>query len=300
MIRRFFDLVEIRTKLASLFPFLLGIAFVFVTYGRLDLLSTGIFFFAMLLFDMGTTALNNFIDTRTNGQPLAFSRRVAFVIVLTLFGLATCLGLWLAWRTGLVILLAGAACFAVGIFYTFGPAPISRMPLGEVFSGIFMGFFIPFLAVQINAPSGALVHIVLDLERITISLHWPDLLRLVLLTTTPVAVIANIMLANNICDLEHDRAVDRLTLPHYIGVPAALNLFAGLYYVALASWIALALLRITTPWILVALPIGLLVERNIRVFRRVQIKRETFSVSIQNFLLLMLPLTLAMFLSQWI
>lgn len=37
-----------------------------------------------------------------------------------------------------------------GIFYSFGPIPISRMPLGKIFSGIFMGFVIVFLFVYIQ------------------------------------------------------------------------------------------------------------------------------------------------------
>ncbi|NCC75821.1 MAG: prenyltransferase [Clostridia bacterium] len=298
MLSRFFSYVEIRTKLASLFPFLLGLAFVYSRYQAIDWVLTGLFFASMLVFDMATTALNNFIDTKSNGQPLPFTRRPALIILVVMLILATALGLLLAIATDLTILLAGAACFAVGIFYTFGPAPISRMPLGEIFSGLFMGFFIPFLVVQINAPSGSLVFIQVDWQMATLALRWPELLKLLLITVTPVATIANIMLANNICDLEHDRTVSRLTLPHYIGVPAALNVFAGLYYVSLISFVALAALRLITPWILIALLVALPVERNIRKFRQLQTKKDTFAVSIQNFLLLMLPLVAAMALTR--
>jgi 1,4-dihydroxy-2-naphthoate octaprenyltransferase len=293
MFNRFFNLVEIRTKLASLLPFLLGLAFVYSRYQVINWSLTGVFFASMLAFDMATTALNNFIDTRDNGQPLPFARQTALVILVALFGLATALGLVLAFSTDLTILLAGAACFAVGIFYTFGPAPISRMPLGEMFSGLFMGFFIPFLVAQINAPSGSLVFIRLDWQMFTLALHWPELVKLLLVTVTPVATIANIMLANNTCDLEHDRAVSRLTLPHYIGVPAALNVFAGLYYASFLSWVALAALGLVTPWLLAALLVAIPVEMNIRKFRLIQTKQATFVVSMQNFLLLMLPLVIA-------
>ena len=298
MLNRFFSYVEIRTKLASLIPFLLGLAFVYSRYQTIKWILTGVFFASMLVFDMATTALNNFIDTRSNGQPLPFARRTALLILVSLLILATALGLVLAFSTDLTILLAGAACFAVGIFYTFGPAPLSRMPLGEIFSGLFMGFFIPFLVAQINAPSGSLVFIHLDWQMFNLALRWPELLILFLVTVTPVATIANIMLANNICDLEHDRMVSRLTLPHYIGVPAALNVFAGLYYASLVSWVVLAAFGLVTPWILVTLLVAIPVEKNIRKFRQLQTKKDTFAVSIQNFLLLMLPLVVATALTQ--
>lgn len=300
MIGRFFKYVEISTKLASLFPFLLGAAYAFKAYKTLNVINTALFFAAMIIFDMGTTALNNFIDTRSNGQPLGFSRRTALVILLALMVIATALGSVLALRTDLIILLAGAACFAVGILYTFGPAPISRMPLGEIFSGVFMGFFIPFLIVQVNAPSGSLANATIDRHMFTLALRWPALLELVLLTVTPMATIANIMLANNICDVEHDRLVNRLTLPSYIGLPAAINIFAGLYYASLASWIALVALGILTPWSLAALLVVIPVEKNIRKFRLVQTKKDTFAVSLQNFLLLMVPLVAAVVLSSFV
>lgn len=300
MIGRFLKYVEISTKLASLFPFLLGIAYAYTRYSELNVANTALFFAAMIIFDMGTTALNNFIDTRTNGQSLGFSRRTALVILLVLLSIATLLGIFLALRTDLVILLAGAACFAVGILYTFGPAPISRMPLGEIFSGLFMGFFIPFLAVQINAPAGAMANVTLDSHMFTLALRWPELIKLFVLTLTPIATIANIMLANNICDVEHDRLVNRFTLPAYIGLRAAINIFALLYYAALASWIALVALGMVTPWSLVALLVAVPVEKNIRKFRKIQTKQDTFAVSLQNFLLLMVPLVAFVFLSHFI
>jgi 1,4-dihydroxy-2-naphthoate octaprenyltransferase len=292
LIKQFFDLVEIRTKLASLFPFLLGLAYAASTFGAIQAFNTVLFFMSMIVFDMATTALNNYIDTRSNGHPLAFGRRTALAILLVLLALATALGIWLSIRTDLVVLLAGAACFAVGIFYTFGPAPISRMPLGELFSGLFMGFFIPFLVVQVNAPAGSLANLSIDPYMVVLALRWPALLSLLLLTVTPIAAIANIMLANNICDLEHDRLVDRLTLPHYIGIPGALHLFAALNYLAMLSWIGLVLHGIVTPWLLLALIVLVPIERNIRRFRSRQTKQDTFATSIQNFLLLMAPLCL--------
>lgn len=287
---RFLSYVEIRTKIASLLPFLLGLAYVWHANGRLDGWNTAVFFLSMLCFDMTTTALNNYVDTKTNGVALPFARPVAKRILLTLLALAILLGLALAVRTGLVVLAAGAFCFFIGIAYTFGPAPISRMPLGEAFSGFVMGFFIPFLTIYVNAPKDQLVWYALNGGVLELALRLPDLLRLLLLTVAPIACIANIMLANNICDVEHDCTVKRFTLPYYLGRPRALQLFALLYAAAFAAIAALPLLGILPAYAALVLLAAIPVWRNVRKFSARPVKRETFALSVQNMVLMLLPL----------
>lgn len=300
MFKRFLAYVEISTKLASLFPFLLGLVLTVKFYGQANWANTAIFFASMLLFDMTATAINNFIDTRTNGRPLQFSRPVGLAIILVMLILAIALGLLLTLRTDLVVLVAGAACFAVGIFYTFGPAPISRMPLGEIFSGLFMGFFIPFLVLQVNAPAGSLVSLLLDPQLVTVSLRWPALLNLILWTVTPMATIANIMLANNICDIEHDVAVSRLTLPYYIGKAWSLKLFATLYALSFISWIALIALGQLSVWALLLFILIVPVIQNLKIFFQKQIKSETFAICLKIFLLQNAALLVAALVSIWL
>src|SRR6476646_2953820 len=58
----FLKLVEIQTKLASLFPFLVGLLFVIYRYGTCNLVNTLIFFSSMLIYDLTTTAINNYMD----------------------------------------------------------------------------------------------------------------------------------------------------------------------------------------------------------------------------------------------
>ena len=65
--------------------------------------------------------------------------------------IASALGVWLVFRTDLLVLFLGIICFIIGVFYTYGPIPLSRLPLGEIFSGLTMGFGILFLTVYINA-----------------------------------------------------------------------------------------------------------------------------------------------------
>ena len=161
-LRTFLKLVEIQTKLASLFPFLVGLLFVIYRYGTFDLVNTLIFFSSMLIFDLTTTAINNYMDykkattdeyrKRENiiGQENIPLRLVRFTIISMLI-IASALGVWLVFRTDLLVLFLGIICFIIGVFYTYGPIPLSRLPLGEIFSGLTMGFGILFLTVYINA-----------------------------------------------------------------------------------------------------------------------------------------------------
>lgn len=140
MINRFLDYVEIRTKITSTFAFIMTIALLVYHKQSIDWKLTLVFFASMFLFDLTTTAINNYIDTKTNNQTLQFKRKTALIIILVLFGISTAFGLYLAYMSDIVIFLIGGLCFLCGVFYTYGPLPISRMPLGEFFSGLFYGF----------------------------------------------------------------------------------------------------------------------------------------------------------------
>jgi 1,4-dihydroxy-2-naphthoate octaprenyltransferase len=95
--------------------------------------------------------------------------------------------------------------------------------------------------------------------------------------------IANIMLANNICDVDEDILNKRFTLPYYIGRENALKLFAALYYIGFLDTVALTLLGIAPPISLLILLALIPVQRNIRLFQVKPNKSETFVLSVQNF-----------------
>jgi 1,4-dihydroxy-2-naphthoate octaprenyltransferase len=202
-----------------------------------------------------------------------------------MLSLSTVLGLYLAYRTGIVVLLLGAFCFLLGIFYTFGPIPISRIPLGELFSGIAYGMFIPFLMLYINNPSYYLT-LSLSLKSITLSLQMVPLLSFLLFSLVTTFTTANIMLANNTCDLKKDEAVHRLTLVHYIGQPAAVKLFGWLYYSCYIAVILMVAFRILNPFALTFLLSFPLVWKNVSIFKKEQIKEKTFICSIRNFVIM--------------
>lgn len=294
MIQRFLSYVEIRTKIASLLPFLLGLTYVLYAYQQINILNTLLFFASMLSFDMATTALNNYIDVKTNDKILEFSQKTAKQILVFLLILATVLGLALVFYTGVVVLVLGALCFGVGIFYTFGPVPISRMPLGEIFSGLFMGLLIPFLVVFINAPEHSLIYFTFANWLLQVSFNILDLLKLGVVTIPAIAGIANIMLANNICDVEDDVKVNRFTLPYYTGTKNALNIFALLYYLGYAAIIVMVLFGLVPIYGLIVI-VGLIpVQKNISKFRKQQCKTKTFPLSVQNLVILLFPLIIVL------
>ncbi|HOQ07751.1 MAG TPA: UbiA family prenyltransferase [Clostridiales bacterium] len=296
MIKRFLSYVEIKTKITSTFAFLLTIAYLLYMDRPIDWLRTMVFFFSMFLFDLTTTAINNYIDTKTNDQVLQFERRTALVIIYILFAASTALGLYLAYLTDIVVLLLGGLCFLTGVFYTYGPVPISRMPLGEVMSGLFYGLFIPFLLLYINMPEGTYLTLGIGWESISLELKVMPIISVILMAIPPMCTTANIMLANNTCDVERDVAVRRYTLPYYLG-KKALWLFAFLYYASYASIVAMVILDILSPVCLVSLLTVIPVQRNISIFMERQDKATTFMTSIKNYIIIMGSLTVTVFIS---
>lgn len=272
------------------------IAFLLYQKRTVNWLVTLIFFAAMFLFDLTTTAINNYIDSKDNGQILDFKRRNSLIIIYCLFAASAMLGLYLAYLTDVVVLLAGGACFLCGVLYTYGPLPISRQPLGEVFSGFFYGVMIPFILMYINSPQGTFLTYHFSFESIGFEVKIVPVITLILLSIAPFCTTANIMLANNICDLEKDITVHRHTLPYYIG-KKALALFAGLYYITYAATILMVVFNMLSPICLLSLLSIILVQKNIRVFYKKQEKATTFICAIKNFVIIMGTNTIVIILS---
>jgi 1,4-dihydroxy-2-naphthoate octaprenyltransferase len=296
VIKRFLNYVEIMTKITSTFAFLMTIALLMYKKQTIHWGLTLLFFASMFLFDLTTTAINNYIDTKNNHQILHFNRRTALIIIYVLFGISLALGLYLAYLTDIVILLIGGICFLCGVFYTYGPVPISRQPLGEVLSGMFYGLLIPFIIIYINTPTGTFLTLNVNLKTMSLQLQNGPLLSLLLFSVIPFCTTANIMLANNICDLEKDIAVKRHTLPYYIG-KNALKVYAGLYYLTYLATITMVAFKILSPICLLSLATIVIVQKNIKAFFEKQDKATTFILAIKNFIIIMGANTLMIFIS---
>lgn len=299
IVKRTLSYVEIKTKITSVFPFLMGLAYLHSSGYRIDPLKTAVFLLGMFCFDLTVTTINNYYDTKKNHQTLQFARPKAKAILLSLFTVSVILGLVLVYLTDPVVLFLGALCFFFGIIYSYGPVPISHGPYGEIVSGFFYGLLIPAILIYINVPEGGLFSYSLDDWKLSVILDVRSSLGILMLSVLPFCLTANIMLANNICDLEHDLAVNRYTLPYYLG-KKALWLFAALYYTAYLSVIAMVAAGFLSPLSLILLISLLPVQKNINQFLEKQTKEETFIVSIKNFLIVIILHILLIFLGSFL
>ncbi len=293
MINKLLSYVEIKTKITSVFPFLMTLAYLTISGRRIDPLRSAVFFAGMLLFDLTATTINNYNDTKKNHQTLQFSRRKAFLITLILLVMSVGCGIYLVTLSDVVVLLAGGLCFLFGIIYSYGPIPLSHGPYGEIASGFFYGVMIPFILFYLNAPTGLLTY-ELTRESIMLQINWMPAIGFILLSVLPFCLTANIMLANNVCDVEHDVRVDRYTLAYYLK-KKSLYLFALLYYAAYFSVILMVILRFLSPLSLLLLVTLIPVQKNINIFFKKQIKEETFILSIKNFVLIISVHTVLIF-----
>lgn len=303
-IKNFLSFVEIRTKLCSFIPFFIGIAYALYQYGTgsFDLAYTGIFIVAMFFFDMSVTGINNHIGKREEGVRRHYSDGVGLAIIVSFIAFAAVLGVVMTLKYGIILLACGGICFLVGIFYTFGPISISRTPYGELLSGLVQGFFITFMIVFINAPEGALAGVeffheggaafvfgadsLLEFGVARLWVNFFGMVKITLATIPSMLGIAGIMLANNICDVPDDVKVRRYTLPYYIGIPAALRLFSGLYHAAFLVIILSVAVGVASPICLLVLPLYPVIRRHIKAFQAVQKKPDTFGFAVGNFIMI--------------
>ncbi len=296
-ITKFLKLVEIQTKAASMIPLLFGTIYAVYRFHVFEPWHFVLMLVSLLSFDMTTTAINNYYDYKKAARKhgYGYEKHNAIVkynmnpaavlaLIILMFVIAVTAGVILFLQTGWLLLLLGGLSFAVGILYSFGPIPISRMPLGEIFSGLFMGFVIIFVSAYVHA-GDRLASLTLEGGMVTLQVHFVETLLVFLISIPAILGIANIMLANNICDMEEDIENKRYTLPVYIGKGPALILFKLLYYAAYVDVIVLAILGVHPLILLLVFLTVIPVSKNIKTFTAQPTKQFTFGLSVQNFLL---------------
>jgi len=292
----FVKLVELPTKVASVFPFLTGTCYAVYRFKELNMVNLLLMFGAMICLDMATTTLNNYMDYKLAIKTHGFNYEHHNAIVKfhlkestirwvlgILVSIAIVLGLILYTRTDLVILLLGMVSFFFAAMYTWGPFPISRTPLGELISGTVMGGIITFISVYIHVFDQGLIAFTWVSGRLSIHLQIFELIGILIVALPMITGISNIMLANNTCDMEDDFENRRFTLPLVMGKRNALRLFAGLYilgYFAILIGVLIGWLPLTCLVVLVTM---FPVRKNVQRFFAVQTKKETFITSVENF-----------------
>lgn len=313
-IKKFMQLVEIKTKTASMIPFLFGTVYAIFRFHEFHVEHFLLMLFSLLSFDMATTALNNYYDYKKAARKHGYGYEVhnpivsykmkptrVLLLLCILLLIAVGAGIVLFLRTDLLILLLGGLSFAVGILYSFGPIPISRMPLGEIFSGLFMGFVIMFISAYIQA-GDRLASLTLQAGIAVLQVHLLEVILIFLVSIPAILGIANIMLANNICDIEEDIENKRYTLPVYIGKANALVLFKLMYYAAFVDLLVLFFVGVNPLLCLLVLVTLVPINKNIQRFTQQQTKQHTFGLAVKNFIMMnaarIAVLTVAIFMTQ--
>lgn len=279
----FLELVEIKAKTASVFPFLLGTLFAWYHYHTLHIAELLVFFVAMLLFNMAVDANDNYQDYKRSErtEALRFREKTNIIgvhhlnpsmigwMVVGMMVTSGVLGLWMVSRTGWPLLVMGLFSFAVGYGYAGGPRPISATPYGEFFSGFTMGFVIFLIAVYVNVFN-------------VTAFSWPLIGAVYLASGLAQCTIAALLLANNIADQEEDETLKRRTIVHYLGRSRSIIFFYGLYtvgFLMLIAAVALGLLPKLTLLTLITVP---MVVKNARGFAANPVKKLTFPNAIKN------------------
>lgn len=292
----FFELVQIRTKFAGIFPFLIAVLFTNTYFHSFHVGKTIIFFFGMFAFDLAITAINNYMDFKKAhsetykyeeniiGRENLSEKQIQRLIV-GLVGFAAIVGIFLVIQTGWMLLPMGAACFFVGVFYTCGPIPLSRMPLGEIFSGVTEGLGIFAITIYLNTYDQRLFYMVLSVDRFAITGNTIAVLAVIWAALPLMLTIANIMLANNLSDLEQDVQNHRYTLPFYIGREWGVRLFTVLMY-SCYGVILVGLVTGIYQWPILLTFLSLIkVIPQTKIFTKEQIKAKTFPMSVENLII---------------
>lgn len=291
----FLQVVEIQTKLASLFPFAVGVLFSFAYFQQFQLGYTLLFFIGMITFDMATTAINNYMDFKkaksdvykydeniigSSGVAPKLVRNMIFAMII----FAAVIGIFLTVKTGWLFLVMGGVCCFIGIFYTFGPIPLSRMPLGEVFSGFTMGLGIFVMTIYLNVLEDRPFYLLVDFDKGSFALTgnlW-TVLAIIWASLPMVFTIANIMLANNLRDLDTDIENHRYTLVYYIGRKQGVVLFQLLMlacYAIVLIGLPFGVYRWPILLVFLSFPV---VWKNLQLFKTESPHPKSFGYSIKN------------------
>ncbi|MGI6122709.1 MAG: 1,4-dihydroxy-2-naphthoate polyprenyltransferase [Acetivibrionales bacterium] len=306
-VKSFLKLVEIQTKIASVTPYVFGVLYTLYKYETWKPINVLFFFISLICFDMFTTALNNYQDYKRAIKKEGYnfevhnaigqynlSETTVILTIALLLVIAVVFGILTFLRADYWLLALGMLSFFMGILYSAGPLPISRTCFGEVFSGVFMGLMIPFLVVYASILDYHPLTLIINNTNIVFTINWMLLLPIVLASLPAVFCIANIMLANNICDMEDDFVNKRYTLPIQIGKKKALFLYGAMYLFAYLDIILCVFLGYLPLLSLIALLTAYKVYKNIRVFFGLQTKKDTFALAVMNLVLIMLPLILSL------
>ncbi|AMQ05384.1 1,4-dihydroxy-2-naphthoate polyprenyltransferase [Sporosarcina sp. FSL K6-1540] len=257
--RIWWQLTRPHTLTAAFAPVFLG-TMIALTYGKLHFPLFIAMLVASVFIQMATNMFNEYYDFKRgldteqsigiggtivrNGVKPKTVLNLAFM----LYGISVLIGIYICMETSWMLAVVGILSMMVGYFYTGGPYPIAYTPFGELFSGVVMGMLLILISFYIQT------------ETVTT--------EAVLLSIPSMLLVAGIMLANNIRDLEGDKEGGRKTLAILVGRYNAITILMLFFIISYGWIIAMILFGHLTPWALLVFlsikkPIGA-----ITVFRK--------------------------------
>ena len=285
-LQKFNALVQIQTIIISALPYIIGSVMASYYYHNFNLVYSLWLFLAVICFHLAVNGHNQYTDYARYKQnhitsynnilekfniTKSWARKI--IIILTL--ISAIIGTILSIKVGWIILLIGILSYLIGYCYSGGPYPILKTPFGEPASGITMGYNITFLGLYINMYN---VH-PFD------NFFWA---KAIIVAGPAIFFIANVMLANNICDVAEDVKIGRKTLPYYTGRKTALTILCCYYvlaYIFLILGIVLKYLPVITLGSLLTIP---LVYHTTKTFVKNPHKESTFTGILVNVLLVLI------------
>ena len=285
-LQKFNALVQIQTIIISALPYIIGSMMASYYYHNFNLVYSLLLFLAVICFHLAVNGHNQYTDyarykrnhiTSYNNilEKFNITKSWARKIIIILTLISAIIGIILSIKVGWIILLIGILSYLIGYCYSGGPYPILKTPFGEPASGITMGYNITFLGLYINMYN---VH-PFD------NFFWA---KAIIVAGPAIFVIANVMLANNICDVAEDVKIGRKTLPYYTGRKTALTILCCYYvfaYIFLILGIVLKYLPVITLGSLLTIP---LVYHTTKTFVKNPHKESTFTGILVNVLLVLI------------
>ena len=285
IIQKFNALVQIQTIIISALPYIIGSLMASYYYHHFNLVYWLWLFIAVISFHLAVNGHNQYTDylrykknhvTSYNNilEKFDISRKWARNVIILLILVSATIGIILSFKVGWIILLIGFFSYLIGYCYSGGPYPILKTPFGEPASGITMGYNITLLGLYINIYN---IHPFDDF-------FWA---KAIIVACPAIFVIANVMLANNICDMEEDVKIGRKTLPYYIGHKNTLIVLCTYYVLAYLFLVLSIVLHYLPTLALCSLLTIPLVYHSTRTFVTDPHKETTFKGILMNVLLVL-------------
>ncbi|MDW0114980.1 1,4-dihydroxy-2-naphthoate polyprenyltransferase [Sporosarcina saromensis] len=242
--RIWWQLTRPHTLTAAFAPVFLG-TMIALTYGDLHFPLFLAMLIASLFIQMATNMFNEYYDFKRGldtehsvgiGGTIVrngIKAQTVLAIALALYAVSMLIGVYICSQTSWGLALVGLVSMLIGYLYTGGPYPIAYTPFGELVSGVVMGMLLILIAFYIQTGTVTALAILISI---------PSML-----------LVAAIMLANNIRDLEGDKIGGRKTLAILVGRPAAIKILATFFCISYLWVIGLVILGQLTPWALLVL-----------------------------------------------